>query len=122
MGALAMFLLDPDVGARRRGDLVRVIDEGRAGLEETGRKSRRAAKSMRGLRRDLVGGPSRAPWILALGGVGAAAALGAIVAYALDPNRGAERRKRARAALEDAQEKVGQQASEAVAAAKERLG
>jgi gas vesicle protein len=135
LGGLAMFLLDPDAGRRRRRDLARVLGEAREPLQQAGKSSRRAArdaqkasrqaaKTVGQWRQDASGrsaGPSATAWVLVLAGIAAAAATGVAIAYAFDRERGAQRRGRLRQAAQDMQDQVRQQSAEAAALAKERV-
>jgi gas vesicle protein len=135
LGGLAMFLLDPDAGRRRRRDLVRVLGEAQQPLQQAGKSSRRAARDARKAsrqaaktvgewRRDASGraaGPPATAWILVLAGIATAAAAGVAAAYAFDPQRGARRRRRLGQAAQHARDQVRQQGAGAAELAKERV-
>lgn len=132
-GALGMFLLDPDLGDRRRRQAVAAFDPNRGSIKEarkaSGRATRHAAKTVGRVRRDLSGsssGPSAGSWAFALTGMAAAAAAGAAVAYLFDTDRGAQRRVDLGNTLRQKQDQLARQgasaANGAVAAARQKVG
>lgn len=123
-GALAMFLLDPDLGARRRRNAVRAFDSNRGSIVEAKKASRRAtrnaARTVGQVRRDLSGAssaPSAGSWVLALTGMAAAAAGAAAVTYLFDTDRGAQRRVDLGNAVRQRQDQLARQGANAAGVA-----
>lgn len=135
LGGVAVFLFDPDLGTRRRKGLAKLAGQGRESLEQAGKRSRRAAteakkasrrgaKTIGQLKRDVSGepsGPSAGTWVLLGGGILAAGAIGAGIAYAMDPDRGAARREQLRQKALDTRNQLQQQGAQAADAAKQRF-
>jgi hypothetical protein len=107
LGGLAVYLYDPELGARRRDRLSSMWEENRDTALQAGRAASDTIESARPLARRVSKAIGRADWASALDRprraatlprLLGAAALGGVAVYFMDPTKGAERRLSALAA------------------------
>jgi hypothetical protein len=101
LGGLAVYLYDPELGARRRGRLSSLWQENRNGALQAGHAASEAIVSARPLARSITNAVGRGRWPLviergrratSLPRLIGAAALGGTVVYFIDPVKGSARR------------------------------
>ena len=101
LGALAVYLYDPELGGKRRDRLSSIWQENRDSALKAGRAASETIESARPLARRMTKAVGRADWAQALDRsrpaaslprlIGAAA-VGGVVVYFMDPVKGSERR------------------------------
>lgn len=101
LGALAVYLYDPEMGGKRRDRLSSIWQENRDSALQAGRAASETIESARPLARRVTKAMGRADWARALDRsrpaaslprlIGAAA-VGGVVVYFMDPVKGSERR------------------------------
>jgi hypothetical protein len=127
LGGLAVYLYDPELGARRRDRLSSMWEENRDTALQAGRAASDTFESARPMARRVTKAIGRADWASAfdrprraatLPRLVGAAALGGIAVYFMDPTKGSERRLSALAAGR----RVVQRVAEAVQPLPARVG
>ena len=101
LGGLAVYLYDPEQGAKRRDRLASVWDENRENALKAGRAASETIQSARPLAQRVTNAVGRADWTQALDRsrrpsnlpkIIGAAVVGGVLVYFLDPIKGSERR------------------------------